>query len=595
MFFRMKIFLFVFVLLLSSYAYADTLAFTAKTDKSKLALNEYLVYSLTVRGEAATLPEPQLGELADFNIYGSGRSQNISFVNGKRNGSVTYSYTLAPKKMGKFTIPPAKLEYEKIVYTTDPVEIEVTEAAKIQSAQVQTGRTSRTSTAQIQNERANLFVKAAVDKKSVYVNEKLIYKFSFYTNVDLVSSPQYLSPEFKGFWKDFSTPSNRYETVDGVNYLVNEVETVIYPLESGKITIDPSGVRVTVMDFASPGSGSVDDFFSLFINMGQRKEKILETDEISINVLPLPLENRPEDFNGAVGRFQLSASVDKNEAQTNEPVTVTVKVTGSGNMKSVSDINFKPGKDFKVYDTVSSNITADSREFQILIMPLTPGEKKIGPIKLSFFDPAKKAYSFAETAPIVIKVDGAAVINPENDFKGSSAGLPKIKSDIRYNKQISTVNSYYKGYLVREPLFWMLLIPFVLLFAAALLFRVFVSRKSKDPVLRLKNEAGALSEKCIADAEDKAGVNKCHDFYESVYDGLIYAVTMKTGIRSESLHISEISSNLEKAGVGKNEIKEIEEILNRINFYRFASVKSDGKAMNDMLLKVKEILNALGK
>ncbi|MDR1195059.1 MAG: BatD family protein [Endomicrobium sp.] len=592
--FLKKVILFLFVYLaLSSYAYADGITFSASVDKSKMALNEYLQYSLTVSGEDANLPEPQIAELADFNRYGTGKAQNISLINGKRSGRITYTHTLAPKTIGKFTIPPAKIEYDKKTYFTEPIEIEVTEAAKIQSAQVQQPQSAgrQPVSAPAGNVKGNVFVKASADKKNVYVNEKLTYKFSFYTNIDLVSNPEYYAPDFKGFWNDSSKPQNRYENIDGVNYLVNEIETTLYPIESGKITISPAKLKIAVMDFSSP-SGNVDDFFSLFINMGQRREKLLESGEVTVNVLPLPKENVPADFKGAVGSFKISASLDKTEARTDEPVTLTVKVTGKGNMKSVNDIEFKPTKDFKVYDTVSSNVTADSKEFQILLLPLIPGEKTIEPLKLSFFDPAKKAYSFAQTQPLKIKVEGAAVINPENNTVNNSVGISKIQKDINYNKRIKNIKSS-DGYFVKSPFLWIIFAPFVLFFIYALFFRFYIEKRNNDPSARLKSQADEFSRKCIVSAEGNIGKDKSHDFYENIYEGLLAAITAKTGILSDKMSISEIAVNLKNSGFDDEKIKNVQEILNMINFYRFASVQADEKSMKQLFEKTKEILNIL--
>ncbi|MDR2425625.1 MAG: BatD family protein [Endomicrobium sp.] len=585
----------IFLMLSCAYVYAGDITFTASVDKNKIALNEYLVYSLMVSGEDAKLPQPTFEELADFNSYGRGQSQTISSINGKRSGKITYTYTLAPKKIGNFTIPPAKIEYDKKTYFTESINIEVTEAAKIQSAQVQqTARQQASPSSRIaENIKGNVFVKASTNKKIVYVNEKVTYKFSFYTNMDLVSNPEYFPPDFKGFWNDSSKPSNRYENIDGVNYLVNEIETTIYPIESGKITISPAKLKIAVMDFSSPGN--IDDFFSLFINMGQRREKMLESDAVTLNVLPLPKENVPLNFKGAVGNFTISIASDKTEVHTDEPVTLTVKVTGKGNMKSVSGIDFKPTKDFKVYDTVSSNVAEDSREFQILLLPLTPGEKTIEPLKLSFFDPAKKTYSSAQTQSLKIKVEGAAVVNPENIDASGSSGILKIQNDINYNKQIKKIKFSKRYYFVKTGLFWIILAPFVLFFAFALFFKFYIEKKNNNPLARLRMQAYEYSQKCILSAEGKISKEKSRDFYESIYEGLLSAITAATAIPSDKLSVSEISENLKNFGFDDDKIKAVEEILNLINFYRFASVQSDEKSMRKVLEQTKEILNVLRK
>ena len=587
---------FILILLLLifavSYSFADEISFSASVNKNAIALNEYLVYSLTVSGDVSNLPEPKIAELSDFNRYGSGKSQSFSFVNGKRSGSITYTYTIAPKKTGKLTIPAAKAEYDKKTYTTDPIEIEVTEASAVQSVSVQQPQqTQQGGRVSDSGGQGKVFVKASTNKKKVYVNEKLVYKFGFYTNVDLMSNPEYYPPDFKGFWNDSSKPGQRRESIDGINYLVNDIETILYPIESGTVTIDPAKLKISVADLSS--RASFDDIFSIFSAMGMRaQQKLLETESLTINVLPLPQENRPTDFKGAVGNFKISASLDNAETQVNDLVTLTVKVTGKGNMKSVNDIEFKPSKDFKVYDTVSSsNDEKDAKEFKILLVPLAPGERTIQPIRLSFFDPDKAVYSYAETAPLKIKVEGAAIVNSGNNGAVQS-NIINVQSDIKYNKEINKL-CQYKKYFVLNKFFFLIFIPFVLFFIFTLFYRTYLLKKNNDPEIKLKLEAAAFSRKCITESENKMKVETCRDFYETVYAALLSAITAKTGIRSDNLPANEITENLKKSGIGENMAKDIENIINSLNFYRFASVKPDEKSMTQILSKVKEILKRL--
>ncbi|MCL1901906.1 MAG: BatD family protein [Firmicutes bacterium] len=590
---RFKIVLLLFIFAIS-YSFAGEINFSASVDKNRMALNEYLGYSLTVSGDASGLPEPKIADLADFNIYGTGKSQSFSFVNGKRSGSITYSYTLSPKKTGKFTIPSAKIEYENKTYKTEPIEIEVTDAAAYpQAQQTRTSQTRQAASGRTSDAKAqgNVFVKAAVNKNKVYVNEKLIYKFDFYTNVDLMSNPEYSPPDFKGFWNDSSKPGRRYENIDGVNYIVSDIETTLYAIESGSVTISPARLKVNVMDLSS--QASFDDIFSIFSGMGIRgQEKILETDLITVAVLPLPDKNRPADFKGAVGNFEISASLDTAEAYTGDLVTLTVKVTGKGNMKSVNDVGFTPSKDFKVYDIVSSsNDAEDSKEFKILLMPLTPGEKTVPPVRLSFFDPDKAAYSYAESLPLKIRVEGTAVANTDNN-QGRHSNIINVQNDINYNKDLKNLCSY-GGYFVRNKIFWMIFSLFILLLILAVFYRIRILRKNNNPEAKLKAEADILSKKYIGEAAGKLDVKTGHDFYEAVYSALLYGIMAKTGIRSDNLHAGEIMENLKKSGLSEDISKEIRDVINQVNFYRFTSIKPDEKSMLRILNKVKEILNIL--
>ena len=577
-----------YILLFTCSLSADEISITASVEKNVVALNEYIIYSLTVRGDSLNLPDPQLGALNDFNQYGSGRSQNISIINGKTSGSVTYSYTLGPKSVGKFTIPPSSVKYKDKVYTTQPIEIEVKQAAA-QSAQnvsvSQPQQQRRGARPAAQDVQGKVFVKASVNKKTVYQNEKLVYKFSFYTNVGLASNPEYFAPDFSGFWNDGSKPSNRVENIDGVDYSVSEVETVLYPIESGSKTIPPTRLRITVMDFSSPSN--LDDFFgSFFQGVGQRRVKTLESDEVKINVLPLPLENRPENFYGAIGDFKISASLDKRQSAVNEPVTLTVRVSGSGNMKSISKIDFDVKDGFRKYDTVVSDVSSEAKEFKIVLVPLSPGEKMIPAAKFSFFNPSKKKYETVETQPLALTVSGAAVY--EEEMPQKNAKINAKRKDINYNKHITDLRKC-SGYYVKNKNFYFLFIPFILVFAACKIYFFMLSKCGQN----IGNVYFKKAKNFIAKAQKEVSKGNFDTGRDFIYEALLSLVTSKIKVSAENLRKDQISEKMAENGVPQEIIKNTETVFETLNFLRFASVKADKKQLTDLIEAVKKIMPEL--
>ena len=113
------------LLFLASFAFAADFQVTASLDRNQIALNEQAVLSLTVSGNGNDLPQPQLPGMADFQVYGAGRSQNYTWVNGKASASVTYNYVLTPLKEGKFTIPSIRFQYQGQTSDTPAMSLEV--------------------------------------------------------------------------------------------------------------------------------------------------------------------------------------------------------------------------------------------------------------------------------------------------------------------------------------------------------------------------------------------------------------------------------------------------------------------------------------
>jgi hypothetical protein len=528
--------------------------------------------------------------MPEFNKFGTSVSQNVSIINGKANTSITYKYVLGPKRTGKFIIPPAKITFHDKTYLTETLEVEVIPANHPDSQlNVQTNAIRGHSS---QNPPGKMFVKASIDKRTAYENEKLVYKFSLYANMDLIENPQYYSPDFSGFWNDGSKSNNRFELIDGINYHVNEVRTILYPINSGVKTIQPAKLKITLPDFSTPEE--MKNFFRLFENMGRVQTKILETNKLEIEVLPLPQEGKPHDFAGAIGDFKMTASLDKHTTKTNSPVTLTVTISGYGNMKSINTINFDRCDDFKKYDTVAADISETTKEFKTIFIPIVPGEKEIPIATLSFFNPTKKQYATIKTQPQKISVSGKATYT-KDDVKNRSK-INAIRKDIRYNKQIDHLKSY-NGYLVKTLKFYLILTPFILMFIISLCYKTYL----KKPKLfkRLKISRFTKAQKLITKAELELSNNNFEVFSNLIYQALIEIINSKIVCpadnfdKSQIFDRSQIVDNLRKKNIDDDKIADIIRILDRLDFYKFARATLDKDSAIDLINTIKKIEKTL--
>ncbi|MDR2437516.1 MAG: BatD family protein [Endomicrobium sp.] len=572
-----KIFCISVLLFSTVLLYADVISFNASVDKKTVPLNDSFIYSIVISGDSSNLPDHQVGNMFDFNRFGTSTSQSMTIINGKYNVSVTYRYTLGPKKVGKFTIPPATIKYNGKTYSTESIGIEVTPATNIHNTSSTSISSKQANVRQRQHSSQNppgkAFVKASVNKKTVYENEKLTYKFSFYRNIDLISNPEYYPPDFAGFWNDGSKPKERYEVVDGANYHVDELETVLYPVGVGVKTISPTKLKISVIDF----SGLDDDFFSVFSNMGQGRNKILETNHIEVKVVALPKEGRPLDFSGAVGDFKINASLDKQTAQTNEPVTLTITIKGSGNMKSVGNLHFSGYNGFKKYDTVVTNVSDTSKEFKTIFIPQLPGDKKIPAVSLSFFNPAKKQYEIIKAQPQTIAVTGEPIY--AHDSSNEDSGIETTRKDINYNKQVTNLKQF-KGHLIKKPSFYLVFVPFIIL-----LFTIFAYKKIVANPFRKRKDTSSTTKilKLLKNAELEVSKNNLNLSINLTYQALMEIITIKTGLVADSLSKDQINEKLLESGADKLHITKIMEIYNNLNFYKFASVSLDEKSIKILI------------
>jgi hypothetical protein len=574
-------------------AYSDAISYKASVNRKTVPLNESFVYSITLSGDGFDLPKHQVSNLTNFTKFGTSTSQNMSIINGKTNVSVTYKYTLGPKRMGKFTIPPVRITYNGKTYLTETIDIEVTPS---QSAQSLSCSSTSDVTGIHQNKKqaqsglpGKVFVKATVNKKTVYENEKLVYKFSFYTNVDLISNPEYFPPSFVGFWNDGSKPKSRFEVIDGINYRVDEIETVLYPIEVGLKTIQPAKIKMAVMDFSSPDDA--DDFFSLFSNIGRGQIKTLETKSVNIEVISLPKTNRPVDFSGAIGNFKISATLDKKQAQTNEPVTLTVIVKGNGNMKSIGGINFASYEGFKKYETIVSNDLENIKEFKTIFIPLVTGVQEIPSASIAFFNPVNKKYETIKTAAQKVEITGKTV--GYGNFEDAKSTGDVVRQDINYNKQIKNIK-FHKEYLLKSSRFYLIFVPFFLLLVCSICYKVY-RNKHYDGKLDFKKVNLCDVERLIKEAEieiSKDNDKRCLDLLNSAFIKLLDTQLCK---ESQFLSKDAIIEELKKLELSDEKVDKILKIFEEFNFYKYSSVYLNKEYVYKLLCDVKYLVTICSK
>lgn len=497
-----------------SCALADV-TISASIDKTKVALNESVQLSVVIEG-SGNIPAPQLPDLSNFSVYSSGRSQNISFVNGQVSSSITHSYILSPKSVGKFMIHPFSLTVDGKMVQTEPIEIEVLSASSPPSSPPQTQAPSLPSNSHA-TQLPGAFVKMSLDKSNVMVNEQVILTFRFYYRIRLISNPEYRSPEKSGFlFEDLPPPKNFTESVQGTPFHVTEIRTALFPTQTGKVTIPPATLKIQVEDFSSdPFSG---DFFSQFFG-GQRREYLLKSDPVTLIVSPLPAENRPKNFHGGIGQFKIVAQADKLKLSVGEPLTITVSISGVGNIKSLGEISPPPLTTFRKYDVASSlNIdhskgrVEGSKVYKMVLVPQVSGLEKIPPINFSYFDLTARKYKTIATAPIPIEVTPAkstgVIISPLTYLPSQ---IQQVGQDIRYIRTDKSLQENF-DWIHQKPWFIpMNLVPiFALLGSIALRWRKNVLEKNPDKrrVLyaykKAKKELKTISVSRVSSTEEKS-------------------------------------------------------------------------------------------
>ncbi len=577
---------------------------SASLDRNQIALNEQAVLSLTISGSGGDLPQPQLPGTADFQIYNAGRSQNYTWVNGKASASVTYNFVLTPLKEGHFTIPPIRVEAQGQTAETAPLTLDVVkgEASAVQGSAKPEG--AQHPTQAVQGAPA-VFISGSVDKTSVYVGEPVIFTFRLYNRVPLLSRPGYQPPEMTGFWTEDLPPQRNFTTnVKGMPYGVTEVRTALFPSAPGTARVGSATLTVNLENFGTDPFGS--DFFAQFFGRGE--EKVLRTDPTAITVKPLP-EPKPSEFKGAVGDYTLEAQVDKQKISVGQPITLTLTVSGRGNIKSLPDLNIPALTNFRTFDAnAATNIekkdgqVSGSKVFKTVLIPTASGEPTIPSVPFTYFDTTTHAYRSVRSRPITIHVSpgtgeaaatGAVGLGPVPSQSPSAAAAPGIKllgEDIRYIHTPSEIHS--EG----EPLYRRAGFRYVHIFLAVLLglgglarlyHRLFLSNTALYRFRRAHEQALAAVKK-TEDYLSKSDIKRAGGHLANVLQDFLAA---KLGIERRSLSLREIIERLKSRGLLSHTGEKLRNIWETLDLYQFAPAQVRPEEVRAAMRTVEHVMD----
>jgi hypothetical protein len=305
-----------------------------------------------------------------------------------------------------------------------------------------------------------------------------------------VRSPELLeTPTFTGFWHeefDFGKNYPISETnIKGKKFQVALLKKlVLIPQHSGALPIAPMELEVPV---ATPTNQR--DFF------GRRTSRIVNiicsTGKRMLEVKALPKQNMPVDFSGAVGSFEFTTKLDRDSIQTNESANLSLRVSGSGNLRMIELPEFDVPIDIEAYEPkYKENINLEKfglsgfKREEYLLIPRNKGVYKIGSVRFSYFNPSKEKYITVSSPSYTLKVKGASSANSTpvvlNSFTKEDVNF--IGKDILYIKTSLTNVRTSKDYFFGSTAFYLLLfIPLFLVIAVLVILLL-----SKKSIINLK-------------------------------------------------------------------------------------------------------------
>lgn len=525
-----------------------------KTTKTQVAVGERFGLSIEISNYNGQFTPPQHKDLKY--VGGPSRQMYSSNINGKVTSSTTFTYDCVINKKGKFTIPAASINHQGKLIQSNTAPIEVTDAPKVEN-------------------NGDVIIAAIPSKRALYEGEPVEIVIKLFTKYNNVSTEDFVYPELKDGWiKEIplnGQPRLQNDSYKGKAYYGAVLRKIVFiPQRSGDIYFDAIKAKFKVQTIV-PSNNPMENFY--YGGTVQERYVDVISDRVKFDVQPLPEQNKPANFQNAIGNYEFSASIDKKEVNTNDPVNLVVKISGTGNLSLVNVPDIKFPLSFEVAEPIlKENVKPTekgmngSKTYEYLIIPRGGGDFALGPIHFSYFDPKTKKYHELKSDSLKLKVIGKAVTNTTGVAQND---VELLGSDIHYisnNTQLETPQHF----IISKAYYYLLsAIPFLAILLVILLRKQLFFREIDIEKQRMKG-ANSVASKRLKLAKKYLSEHNKDAYFEALYKALQGYLSDKFQLSLAEMTKENIRQTLQKRNVEESIIQETIDIMEACEFARFA-------------------------
>lgn len=622
---------------LSTYIFAAALCVSAAAQEIKcggfspatIRPDETSTYSIILEGASGSLNPESIPMPKELRIVGTNSSRRFSFVNGRSSSSTTLEFTVAAEREGEWTVPQWTIEYDSKKYTIAPATLKVDKNAPAQSRRaprasafspfddededfglpafarhirnVQQNQIRRTQQARQQQQESlgklsqNISLKLEFDKKRIFVGEAVPCKLVFSYNRKLDAEGFKLAKLFPQANKsdafDCTLIDDKYTTRTNEPDKISVVyDILITPLKAGMYNLDFNAKGVFLQEVR------IDDFFMPFGNTAQIPFETSTADQ-KLEIQPLPENGKPASFNGAIGKFTVSAErLEPDSISVGEPTILSVDITGIGSFARVNAPKIADSPDWKTYKPKAS-FTDESnsmgyvgiKTFKYTIVPTKPDLQHAPALEFSYFDPQDERYT-------TLKIDGAAIsVAPSGASKPEQPEAEKTPApQSGFDKIIDARAANDGSELFDEPSFWAAQILILAAVATFVYLRVKRRRIESDPVYAKKLRNKKAAEKFLKSALKAAKNSDVTRYLENARKALQNALASTSDdCESDAVLAAQAREIMRSRGFGESEISAAETIFAGVDAVAYGGLDAASIDAEKSAATLKNICNKL--
>ena len=537
--------------------------FEANVNKNYVGINERFRVEFLMNEDGDNFNPPNF-EACGFRVMG-GPSQSISqsWINGRSTFQKSYIYILMPLQKGTLNIKQASVEINGQLYKTLPVKMTVGSAVQAERDPNEVP---------VVNVDNNLYLIADISKANPYLNEPttVVYKLYFSNNIGISNFKEVNKPKYNDFWSQNIEIKNlvaEQGIFKGQQFrFVVLKKVVLYPQKSGKLEIEPLSLDIDVQ----VPSGRPNIF-------GQY-QTVEETKRVSagskvIAVKALPESGKPEDFSGAVGRFDFKVSPTRTSLKSGESLDLNVSISGTGNLKLFTLSKPVVPSGLEMYDpehieniqTPLSGMNGSVSD-KYTIIPQSKGNYPIKPIRFSYFDLGSNSYKTITSPEILITASEGNYVASTNVNKSNKIDVAVSKS-FAFIKQKTSLTAINKSDFFGSGLFYSLLFLPFLIIPLLVLARKKKEASDMDFAGNRIKKSNLLAKKYLSEA--KKQINNKEPFYIALEKAMHNFLKAKLSIETSEMSKEKISEILLSRNANDETVSEFINLTENCEFARY--------------------------
>jgi hypothetical protein len=583
-----------------------TLEASIQNNVLRVGERTHLVLTVTT-DQNDDLTQPQIPEIEGLQIvyYGQSQQQKM-FFDGRsmqQTRSLELQYIVTALAEGTWTVDSIQVPSRAGMVKAPPFTITVL-AANAPQPTPQPG--------EVPSPKSDTYGVVFVlqpDKNEAYVGEEIHMLCKAYIPANRGIQPQKLddrSGQFQGFWTEiFDMTDTKYQRQVYLNtsngrllyYEIPLKKYMLYPLKAGTQTIEPLTL-VCQIPIRSQSSG-----FGMLL--GRMTSFSVLTEPVTIKVNPLPEENRPDSFKGAVGSsYKLHSHVDSTEIKEGNTVSLTVTLEGFGNLRNIAAPILPDLSKFEQYEPTkkdnihtSENGVSGRIEYTYPLIPHDVNSKEIGPVRFAYFDPNQKQYVTLQTEPIQLTIlpMGLNGMRGGGAMGGNRRMIRRVGEDFRFNVVSPLALSSVFLPIYKKPKFRFLFLAPMAFLISAFLWKKRLDYYADNPDRLKRKRAPRQAGKLLAQARNALRQGNTERLYAALAKAITDYIDNRWNVASQGFTADELRRLLLEKGISPDCAHLVVQSLDEFDGARFSGEERTRELQQRDFSKAEQMLAALMK